>query len=222
MKANIAMYVSKCLTCAKVKAEHQRPSGLLVQSDIPEWKWEKITMDFITKLPKMAVGFDLIWVIVDRPYKFLQHFCHNEREIRHKKLMMAVPEGDSSKHMAYLVVNHPPITDGQSERTIQTLEDMLRVAVIDFGICVDRLFVGLKLEKHNYRPGLFTKIRKRFSSLWDRMQGTCRQRAMLTRGYSLLSLKLEDKVAQLHPGTGVMRYEEAWNVETRILEPLES
>ncbi|GJX45430.1 putative reverse transcriptase domain-containing protein [Tanacetum coccineum] len=66
MKADIATYVSKCLTCAKVKAEHQRPSGLLVQPDIPEWKWEKITMDFITKLPKMAAGFDSIWVIVDR------------------------------------------------------------------------------------------------------------------------------------------------------------
>ncbi|GJU74446.1 putative reverse transcriptase domain-containing protein [Tanacetum coccineum] len=66
MKADIATYVSKCLTCAKVKAEHQRPSGLLVQPDIPEWKWEKITMDFITKLPKTAAGFDSIWVIVDR------------------------------------------------------------------------------------------------------------------------------------------------------------
>ncbi|GJT79274.1 putative nucleotidyltransferase, ribonuclease H [Tanacetum coccineum] len=66
MKADIATYVSKCLTCAKVKAEHQRPSGLLVQPDIPEWKWEKITMDFITKLPKTAAGYDSIWVIVDR------------------------------------------------------------------------------------------------------------------------------------------------------------
>ncbi|GJU44612.1 putative reverse transcriptase domain-containing protein [Tanacetum coccineum] len=51
MKADIATYVSKCLTCARVKAEHQRPSGLLVQPEIPEWKWDNITMDFITKLP---------------------------------------------------------------------------------------------------------------------------------------------------------------------------
>ncbi|GKC71117.1 putative reverse transcriptase domain-containing protein [Tanacetum coccineum] len=49
IKADIATYVSKCLTCAKVKAEHQRPSGLLVQPAIPEWKWDNITMDFITK-----------------------------------------------------------------------------------------------------------------------------------------------------------------------------
>nr|GEY36283.1 putative reverse transcriptase domain-containing protein [Tanacetum cinerariifolium] len=53
-KANIATYVSKCLTCAKVKAEHQRPSGLLVQPKIPEWKWDNITMDFVTNLPKLS------------------------------------------------------------------------------------------------------------------------------------------------------------------------
>ncbi|GJT71444.1 putative reverse transcriptase domain-containing protein [Tanacetum coccineum] len=66
MKADIATYVSKCLTCAKVKAEHQRPSGLLVQPAIPEWKWDNITMDFITKLPKSSHDFDTIWIIVDR------------------------------------------------------------------------------------------------------------------------------------------------------------
>nr|GFC06131.1 putative reverse transcriptase domain-containing protein [Tanacetum cinerariifolium] len=62
--ADIATYVSKCLTCAKVKAEHQRPSGLLVQPKIPEWKWDNITMDFVTKLPKSSQGYDTIWVIV--------------------------------------------------------------------------------------------------------------------------------------------------------------
>nr|GEU62361.1 putative reverse transcriptase domain-containing protein [Tanacetum cinerariifolium] len=66
MKANIATYVSKCLTCAKVKAEHQMPSGLLVQPAIPVWKWDNITMDFITKLPKSTQRFNTIWVIVDR------------------------------------------------------------------------------------------------------------------------------------------------------------
>nr|GFB99212.1 reverse transcriptase domain-containing protein [Tanacetum cinerariifolium] len=66
MKADIATYVSKCLTCAKVKAEHQKPSGLLVQPEIPEWKWDNITMDFVTKLPKSSQGYNTIWVIVDR------------------------------------------------------------------------------------------------------------------------------------------------------------
>ncbi|GKG32231.1 putative reverse transcriptase domain-containing protein, partial [Tanacetum coccineum] len=62
MKADIATYVSKCLTCAKVKAEHQRPPGLLVQPKIPEWKWDNITMDFVTKLPKTSQGsMELQW-----------------------------------------------------------------------------------------------------------------------------------------------------------------
>ncbi|GJS27354.1 putative reverse transcriptase domain-containing protein [Tanacetum coccineum] len=51
-RADIATYVRKCLTCAKVKAEHQRPLGLLVQPEIPKWKWDNLAMDFITKLPK--------------------------------------------------------------------------------------------------------------------------------------------------------------------------
>ncbi|GKD68498.1 putative reverse transcriptase domain-containing protein [Tanacetum coccineum] len=65
MKKEIDIYVSKCFTCAKVKAKHQRPSGLLQQPEIPEWKWEKIAMDFITKLPRSSSGHDAIWVIVD-------------------------------------------------------------------------------------------------------------------------------------------------------------
>nr|GEX59782.1 putative reverse transcriptase domain-containing protein [Tanacetum cinerariifolium] len=60
MKADIATYVSKCLTCAKVKAEHQKPSGLLQQPKIPVWKWERITMDFITKIPRTPSGYDSI------------------------------------------------------------------------------------------------------------------------------------------------------------------
>ncbi|GJR06820.1 putative reverse transcriptase domain-containing protein [Tanacetum coccineum] len=66
MKADIATYVSKCLTRARVKTGHQRPSGSLVQPEIPQWKWDNITMDFVTKLPKSSQRYDAIWVIVDR------------------------------------------------------------------------------------------------------------------------------------------------------------
>ncbi|GKF20947.1 reverse transcriptase domain-containing protein, partial [Tanacetum coccineum] len=66
MQPDIATYVSKCLTCAKVNAEHQRPSGLLAQPRIPERKWDNITMDFVTKLPKSSQGYDTIWVIAER------------------------------------------------------------------------------------------------------------------------------------------------------------
>nr|GEZ08993.1 putative reverse transcriptase domain-containing protein [Tanacetum cinerariifolium] len=66
IKKDIAMYVSKCLTCFKVKAKHHKPSGLLQLPEIPEWKWENITMDFIAKLPGTGSGHDLIWVIIGR------------------------------------------------------------------------------------------------------------------------------------------------------------
>ncbi|GJX89229.1 putative reverse transcriptase domain-containing protein [Tanacetum coccineum] len=112
MKRDIAIYISKCLTCAKVKAEHQRPSGLLQQPEIPEWKWDKITMDLITKLPRSRSGHAVIWVIVDRLTKSA-HF-------------LAICEDKASGTRLDLSTAYHPQTDGQSKRTIQTLEDMLR------------------------------------------------------------------------------------------------
>nr|GEY30965.1 retrotransposable element Tf2 [Tanacetum cinerariifolium] len=92
MKANIATYVSKCLTCSKVKAEHQRPFGLLVQPKIPKWKWEKITMDFITKLPKTINGYDTIWVIIDRLTKSAHFLPMRENDPMEKLMKLYMKE----------------------------------------------------------------------------------------------------------------------------------
>ncbi|GJZ77052.1 putative reverse transcriptase domain-containing protein [Tanacetum coccineum] len=116
MKAEIATYVSKCLTYAKVKVEYQNPSSLLVQSEIPQWKWENITRDFVTKLPKTKSINKALGTRLD------------------------------------MSTAYQPQTDGQSERTIQTLEDMLRACVLDFGkdwdkhLTVDHLSTGLNFE----------------------------------------------------------------------------
>ncbi|GJS35205.1 reverse transcriptase domain-containing protein [Tanacetum coccineum] len=80
-EAIIAEYVSKCLTCSRVKAEYQKPSGLLIQPEIPTWKWERITMDFITKLPKSSSGHDTIWVIIDRLTKSAHFIPTRETDI---------------------------------------------------------------------------------------------------------------------------------------------
>ncbi|GKB09234.1 putative reverse transcriptase domain-containing protein, partial [Tanacetum coccineum] len=164
MKANIATYVSKCLTCARVKAEHQRPSGLLVQPAIPEWKWDNIMMDFITKLPKSSQGFDTIWVIVDRLTKSAHFLPTRENDLldkfarlylnrivaRHEIPVSIIRDRDGgftsnfrrSFQKAFqkalgteisMSTAYHPKTDGQRERAIQTLEDMLRACVIDFG-----------------------------------------------------------------------------------------
>ncbi|GJY84318.1 putative reverse transcriptase domain-containing protein [Tanacetum coccineum] len=139
MKANIASYVRKCLTCAKVKAEHQRPSGLLVQPYIPQWKWDNITMDFVTKLPKLSQGYDTIWVIVDRFTKSVIFVPMRETDPMEKLARMYLKEVVTRHGIPVSIIcDRDPSTayhlqtDGQSERTIQTLEDMLRAYVIDF------------------------------------------------------------------------------------------
>nr|GFA89132.1 putative reverse transcriptase domain-containing protein [Tanacetum cinerariifolium] len=132
MKAYIATYVSKCLTCAKVKAEHQRPSGLLVQPKIPKWKWDNITMDFVTKLPKSLQGYDIIWMIVDRLTKSAIFTPIRETDHMDKLARVYLKENALGTRLDMSTAYHPK-TDGQSERTIQTLKDMLRACAIDFG-----------------------------------------------------------------------------------------
>nr|GEV07368.1 putative reverse transcriptase domain-containing protein [Tanacetum cinerariifolium] len=131
MKRDIAEYVSRCLTCFKIKAEHQKPSGLLRQPEIPEWKWEKIIMDLVIKLPRSSGGYDAIWVIIDRLTKSA-HFLPIHRDGRFMShLWQALQKVLCTKlHMS---TAYHPETDGQSGRTIQTLEDMLRACVMDFG-----------------------------------------------------------------------------------------
>ncbi|KAJ9566522.1 hypothetical protein OSB04_002488 [Centaurea solstitialis] len=90
MKREVARYVESCLTCLKVKAEHQRPHGKMQPLEIPEWKWENITMDLITKLPETPQKFDAIWVIVDRLTKSA-HF-------------LAIRESFTSEQLAELYV----------------------------------------------------------------------------------------------------------------------
>ncbi|GJW73627.1 putative reverse transcriptase domain-containing protein [Tanacetum coccineum] len=183
MKAEIATYASNCLTYAKVKAEHQKPSGLLQQPEIPEWKWEKITMDFVSGLPRTPSGYDSIWVIVDRLPKFA-HFLPMKKTDSIEKLAQLYLKEIVCKHsVPTLIISdrdslltsrfwkslqeamgtqldmgtaYHPETDGQSERTIQTLEDMLRACVIDFGSSWDR---HLPLVEFSYNNSYHASIK---------------------------------------------------------------
>ncbi|GJS30173.1 putative reverse transcriptase domain-containing protein [Tanacetum coccineum] len=193
MKADIATYVSKCLTCAKVKVEHQRPSGLLQQPEIPEWKWERITMDFVTGLPRTSSGYDSIWVIVDRLTKSA-HFLPMKKTdsmekltqqylkevvCRHGVPLSIISDRDSRFASGFwrslqnalgtnlnMSTAYHPETDGQSERTIQTLEDMLRACVIDFGGSWDR---HLPLVEFSYNNSYHASIKAApFEALYGR------------------------------------------------------
>jgi hypothetical protein len=66
MKREIAEHVAMCDSCRRIKAEHQRPDGLLQPLRITQWKWDEIGMDFIVGLPRTRAGYDSIWVVVDR------------------------------------------------------------------------------------------------------------------------------------------------------------
>ena len=158
MKKYIAEFVARCLVCQQVKAEHQHPAGLLQALPILEWKWEHITMDFVVGLPRTQQGHDAIWVIVDRLTKSA-HFLPvkvsysldklAEVYIREVVRLHGVPFSivsdrdprftsrfwPSLQHalgtkLKFSTAFHPQ-TDGQSERTIQTLEDMLRTSVME-------------------------------------------------------------------------------------------
>nr|GEU66934.1 putative reverse transcriptase domain-containing protein [Tanacetum cinerariifolium] len=111
MKADIATFVSKCLTCAKVKAEHQTPSGLLQQHEILEWKWEKITMDFVSRLPRTPSGYDSIWVIVDRLTKSA-HF-------------LSMKQTDSIKKLVQLQLTGPELIRETTKKIVQIKNRLL-------------------------------------------------------------------------------------------------
>ncbi|GJW36366.1 putative reverse transcriptase domain-containing protein [Tanacetum coccineum] len=108
------------------------PSCLLVQPEIPQWKWDNITMYFITKLPKSSQGYDTIWVIVDRLTKSAIFVPMRETDTMEKLERINLKEKALGMNLDMSTAYHPQ-TDGQSERTIQTLEDMMCACVIDFG-----------------------------------------------------------------------------------------
>ncbi|GJR90057.1 putative reverse transcriptase domain-containing protein [Tanacetum coccineum] len=116
----------------RLKAEHQKPSGLLVQPAIPQWKWENITMDFVTKLPRAQSGNDTIWMVT-RHGDTISIICDRDPRLHIKLLESFQMEPFKMGTRLDMSTAYHPETDGQSERTIQTLEDMLRACVIDFG-----------------------------------------------------------------------------------------
>ncbi|GKA86747.1 putative reverse transcriptase domain-containing protein [Tanacetum coccineum] len=187
MKANIATYVSKCLTYARVKAEHQRPSGLLVQPKIPQWKWGQHHYIFCYEASKKALGTSL----------------------------------DIST--AY----HPE-TDEQSERTIQTLEDMLHACVINFGKgWVDHLF----LVEFSYNNSYYASIkaapfealygRKCRSLVKQRMQtARDRQKSYADKKRKPMDFQVGDKVMlKVLPWKGVVCFGKRGKLNPRYVGP---
>jgi IS30 family transposase len=159
MREDIVEYVARCDTCQRVKAEHQRPAGLLQPLEIPTWKWDDISMDFIVGLPCTQKGNDSIWVIVDRLTK-VAHFLPVKAKYSVSRLAELYVDNILKLHGAprsivsdrgpqftaqfwkslhasmgtelnYSTTFHPQ-TDGQAERVNQILEDLLRACVLTY------------------------------------------------------------------------------------------
>ncbi|KAI3697902.1 hypothetical protein L6452_31005 [Arctium lappa] len=232
MKRDIALYVSKCLTCAKVKAEHQKPSGLLQQPEIPQWKWEQITMDFVTKLPRTGKGHDSIWV-VDRLTKSA-HFLSIREDYKMEKLgriyinEIVTRHGKALGTRLDLSTSYHPQADGQTKRTIQTLEDMLRACVIDFG---GSWGTHLPLVKFSYNNSYDTSIQSdivqettyKISIIKDRLKvASDRQKSYADNRRKPLELQVGDKVLlKVSPSKGLVRFRKRGKPNPRYIGPFE-
>ncbi|GJZ23289.1 putative reverse transcriptase domain-containing protein [Tanacetum coccineum] len=242
--------IDQSIMYTQVKAEHQRPSGLLQQPKIPVWKWEGIAMDFGTKLSRTSSGHDTIWVIVDRLTKFahflpiredykmerLARLYSNEIVARHGVPISIISDRDSrftsrfwqsiqetlgtrlDKSTAY----HPQ-TDGQSERTIQTLEDMLRACVRDFGgKRVVRQLCGLRLAKDQLiGPELVQETIEKISQIKDRLKVVRdRQKRYADKRRKPLEFSVGDYVLlKVLPWKGVVRFGKKEKLAPRFIGP---
>jgi hypothetical protein len=176
MKRDIAEYVSLCDTYQRVKAEHQRPARLLQPLKIPKWKWEEIGMDFIVGLPHTQAGYDSIWVTVDRLTK-VAHFIlvkttysgaklaeHNMSRIvcLHGVPKKIVSDRGSQFTSKFWEKLHESMdtklnlssayhsqTDGQTERTNQILEDMLRACALKYRKSWDKSLPYVEFSYNN-------------------------------------------------------------------------
>jgi hypothetical protein len=165
MRRDAAAHVALCDTCHRVKAEHQRPTRLLQPWKLPEWKWEEIDMDFIVGLHRARDGYDSIWVIVERLTK-VAHFIPVRTTYTRAKLvelymsrivcLHGVPKKIVSDRSTQFTSRfreklhesldtklnfssaYHPQTDGQTERTNQILEDMLRAYSLKHGCSWDK------------------------------------------------------------------------------------
>ena len=176
MKRDVTEYVSKCLTSQQVKVEHQVSSGLLNPIPIPQWKWDNIAMDFVSSLPLMQKKHDSVWVIIDILIKsanfipagidyYMDRLAElyvdeivrlhgvslsivSDRDPRFMSRFWKELQSTLGSRLNFSTSFHLQ-TDGQSERLIEVLEDMLRGCVMEFTGCWDRYVPLIEFAYNN-------------------------------------------------------------------------
>ncbi|GJX68241.1 putative reverse transcriptase domain-containing protein [Tanacetum coccineum] len=213
-----------------VKAEYQKPSGLLVQPVIPVWMWENITMDFVTKLPKTSIGQDTIWVIVDRLTKSA-HFLPIKETDSMEKLTRQYLKEVVSRHGVPVSI----ISDRDSKFTShfwkslnEALEDMLRACVMDLGKMEDTYLwwrspicwakVG---DTQLTGPEIIHETTEKIIQIKKRIQAARdRQKSYADRRRRTLEFEVGDKVMlKVSPWKGVIRFRKRGKLNPRYIGP---
>ncbi|WVZ93871.1 hypothetical protein U9M48_039824 [Paspalum notatum var. saurae] len=218
MKRAVAEYVAICDTCQRVKAEHQRPADLLQPLKVPEWKWEEITMDFIVGLPRTQKGYNSIWVVVDCLTKIAHFIPVNSTYFGAKLAELYISRivclhgvtkriisdrgsqftsrfseqlHDSLDIKLRFSTAYYPQTNGQTERTNQILEDMLRACAIQYGTGWDKC---LPYAEFSYNNSYQASLKKSpFEALYGKLTGK-KQRSYADVRRRDLSFKVDDHV----------------------------
>ncbi|GJX14886.1 putative reverse transcriptase domain-containing protein [Tanacetum coccineum] len=214
MKAIIAEYVGKCLTCSRVKAESQKPSGLLVQPEIPIWKWERIIMDFITKHPKTSNRHDTIWVIIDRLTKSA-HFIPTQETDSMENLTSLYIKEIVSRHGVLISI----ISDRNSHFTSRFWQPLQNA--LDFGKGWERHLPLVEFSYNNnyhaiIKAALFeiVQIRQRLQAARDR------QRSYANVRRKPLEFQVGDRVMlKVSPRKGVIRFGKRGKLNPRYIGP---
>ncbi|GJR69666.1 putative reverse transcriptase domain-containing protein [Tanacetum coccineum] len=232
MKRDIAEYVSRCLTCSKIKAEHQKPSGFLQQPEIPEWKSGKDNNGLVTSCLKVAVGMNDL-VVVDRLTKsaHLITLYTVWSDSRHN-LWLAL-----SRSIGYKTRHEYGLHSGRRSGVAvlsKTLEDMLRDCVMNFGGSWD---THLPLVEFSYNNSYHTSIKLctiralygrkcRSPVIWteERLKtARSRQKSYADKRRKPLEFEVGDRVLlKVSPWKGVVRFGKKGKLAPRYVGPFES
>ncbi|GJX23672.1 putative reverse transcriptase domain-containing protein [Tanacetum coccineum] len=223
---------------------------------IPQWKWENITIDFVTKLPKTATGQDTIWVIVDRLTKSAHFLPMREDDTLEKLTRLYLKEVVSKHGVPVLIISdrdgkftshfwkflnkalgtrldmsitYHPETDGQSERTIQTLKDMLRACVLDFGkgwdkhllLCRSPICWAEVGDSQLTGPKIIHETTEKIVQIKSRIQAARdRQKSYADVRRKPLEFQVGDKVMlKVSPWKGVIRFGKRGKLNPRYIRP---
>ncbi|WVZ71061.1 LOW QUALITY PROTEIN: hypothetical protein U9M48_019687 [Paspalum notatum var. saurae] len=222
MKRAVAEYVAICDTCQRVKAEHQRPAGLLQPLKVPEWKLEEITMDFIVGLPRTQKGYNSIWVSgsLNQGAKLAELY------ISRIVCFHGVPKkiiSDRDTKLRFSTAYHPQ-TDGQTERANQILEDMLRACAIYRRLkhCTargaERRCFGIRQV---FGPDIIQDAEQQLRIVQENLRvAQSRQRSYADVRRRDLSFKVDDHVyLKVSPMRGIRRFNMKGKLAPRYIGP---